>query len=197
MGYHRAGFEVTGVDKEPQPRFPFAFVQADALKYLREHGREYDAIHTSPPCQRFSSTASLHPDNVYPDPVGPTRVELEKIGHPWVIENVPGAPIRKDIVLCGTGFGLRVIRHRWFEVNWEAPVLVPPCNHWSPTAEWGRRGRRTGNLHTVCGHDGRIGEWREAMQIDWMDKGGLAQAIPPAYTEFIGRALLGWIGVKA
>lgn len=115
MGYARAGFDVTGVDREPQPRYPFAFVRGDALAYLAEHGQEYDAIHASPPCQGYSRLRHLPwlKDKTYPLLIGPCRELLERIGKPWIVENVEDAPIG-GVVLCGSMFGLSVYRHRRF-----------------------------------------------------------------------------------
>jgi DNA (cytosine-5)-methyltransferase 1 len=119
MGYHRAGFDVTGVDICPQPHYPFTFIQADALDYLVANWWRYDAIHASPPCQRYSVTAAL--PNVdtgkYPALIEVTRFWLATIDLPYIIENVPGAPLRDPIMLCGTMFNLRVFRHRAFESN--------------------------------------------------------------------------------
>jgi hypothetical protein len=114
VGYARAGFEVVGVDIEPQPNYPFEFHQADALEFCREHGHEFDAIHASPPCQAYTPLRAVHGKD-YPDMLAATREALEATGLPWVIENVPGAPINSGIFLCGTMFDLRVYRHRWFE----------------------------------------------------------------------------------
>ena len=191
MGYHRAGFDVTGVDNRPQPRYPFAFMQADALEYVREHGREFDAIHASPPCQRYvrtakqSGTAEQHPNLI-----APTRAALDATGKPYVIENVPAAPLVNPLVLCGTMFDLRVIRHRAFETSpaiWFAPH---PCAH--PRIGPGRRGNEgTGEYVSVYGHFAGVPKARRALGIDWaMTQSELAQAIPPAFTHFIGRHLL-------
>lgn len=130
MGYHRAGFEVVGVDLKPQKHYPFEFHQADALEFLAEHGREFDVIHASPPCQAHTSLKNLH-DKDYPELIEPTRRLLEKTGLPYIIENVVGAPLRNPILLCGSSFGLRVRRHRLFESNW---FLIAP-----PVATNGRR----------------------------------------------------------
>jgi DNA (cytosine-5)-methyltransferase 1 len=123
MGYHRAGFDVVGVDIEPQPRYPFRFVQADALEFLAAHGREFDAIHASPPCQKYCALRHLAKTEDYPDLIPETRELLEATGRPWVIENTPGAPLRSPLILCGTMFRLRtncgaeLRRHRLFESN--------------------------------------------------------------------------------
>lgn len=195
-GYADAGFTVVGVDNRPQPRYPFEFVQADALEFLGAHGTEFDAIHTSPPCQRYSvSTAAFRAaGKEYPDLVGPTRQALTATGRPWVIENVPGAPVRPDLVLCGCMFpgelpGLK--RERWFEVSW-GPLLElrPPCHHPEP-------------IVTVIGHGPNQNSpyrhvhgsvWTQlkhrAMGIDWMNREELGEAIPPRYARFVGERLL-------
>lgn len=115
-GYWQAGFDVVGVDIEPQKRYPFTFIQADALEYLARHGGEYDAIHASPPCQAFSKMKN--PDKAHrkahPDLVDPVRELLMRTGRPYIIENVPGAPLLSPVTLCGSQFGLKVYRHRVF-----------------------------------------------------------------------------------
>ena len=117
MGYHRAGFDdITGVDIKPMPRYPFKFIQGDALEYLAAHGAEYDVIHASPPCQAYSIMQHAnHMRKDHPDLVDSVRDALKQTGKPWIIENVPGAPLIDPILLCGLSFGLRVIRHRLFE----------------------------------------------------------------------------------
>ncbi|MFD6095050.1 DNA cytosine methyltransferase [Nocardiopsis flavescens] len=188
MGYHRAGFEVVGVDIAPQPRYPFEHHVADAIEFVTAHGRKFDAIHASPPCQAFTSARVIH-GREHPDLVAPTRAALAATGRPWVMENVPGSPLRPDLVLCGSMFPeLRdgpygIVRHRLFEFS-DMPVglaLVPPCTH-PPT------------VVSVFGHGGHVyhgvAQWRRVMGIDWMTRDELAQAIPPAYTHHIGTELL-------
>lgn len=197
MGYHRAGFEVVGVDIKPQPRYPFEFIQADALEYLWNRPRRFDVIHASPPCHQYS-TATRHRKNqgiIYPDLLQPTQKALREIGKPYVIENVPGAKPLLDspIMLCGGMFDLGVMRHRYFESS--APLLSPShtCNgdridrdavsvtRHGPPARWYRK-----NPGAVF----NIKIWHEAMGIDWMSRFPLTQAIPPAYTEYIGKQLM-------
>lgn len=191
MGYHRAGFnEIVGVDIKPQKRYPFEFVLGDALEYLSEHGQEFDVIHASPPCQAYSVTRSLH-HNSYPMLIEETREALIATGKPYIIENVPGAPLIDPLVLCGTMFGLRVIRHRLFECNPQITFAPAMCEH---DGRVSRRGEissyATGEFITVAGHNFIADDGRDAMGIDWMTCKELAQAIPPAYTEWIGRQLL-------
>ena len=185
MGYHRAGFdEIVGVDIVPQPNYPFEFIQGDALEYPLDG---FDLIHASPPCQVYSATRTFASVGDHPDLVGPTRKRLESSKTPWVIENVPGAPIRQDVVLCGSMFGLPLRRHRWFETSDLPLMLVPPCMH-----------RYNGKVYIVAGHPGgtRNGvpvgtadEWRKAMEVPWMTAWEISQAIPPAYTEWIGQQI--------
>lgn len=196
MGYSRAGFEVVGVDIERQPNYPFEFRRADALDYLAEHGEGFDAIHASPPCQAYTPLGALHPTKNYPDLVAATRAALEIIGKPYVIENVMAAPLIKarSIVLCGGMFGLRTYRHRRFESR---VPLVPPAHpkHVIRTATKRRRELWSQGWHVSI--TGDVGTYLgpEAMGIDWMTGNELCQAIPPAYTAFIGAQLLGYLGV--
>src|SRR5258707_18456 len=131
MGYHRAGFEVVGVDISPQNHFPFEFIQADAISYALENVSHFDAIHASPPCQQYSMAAQSQRNNgkVYPDLLPTTRAALQKTGKPFVIENVKGAPMRPDLKLCGCLFGLNLRRERWFETSWHELSLLPTCQH--------------------------------------------------------------------
>jgi len=196
VGYHRAGFDVVGVDIKPQKRYPFGFIQGDALEYLSEHGREFDAIHASPPCQRYS--VARQSDN-HPDLVPPIRNLLLAIAKPWVIENVIGSPLGPSLLLCGSMFGLLVQRHRVFESS--NLFLSPgPCNHAAFKGSYpcgrsngtARAGERSRVVHVYgqgCSRGPR-GLWAKAMGIGWMTMKEMAQAIPPAYTEFVGKQLL-------
>jgi DNA (cytosine-5)-methyltransferase 1 len=267
MGYHRAGFRVVGVDIKPQPRYPFEFVQADALDFLEKHGRSFDAIHASPPCQAFSTLKGMPNAKEHPNLIPQTRELLIATGKPYVIENVPKAPLVDAVLLCGTMFGLRTScgaelrRHRLFETNWLLMCGLT-CRHGATvctvtghtamnhSARWERRvisvyggkardravgqsvervsldersGPRTicvtgktawaGKLRprtiTVTGSTPQqnvvrnekretfsVQAAREAMGIDWMGMKGLSQAIPPAYTEFIGRQLINVVEVQ-
>lgn len=194
MGYHLAGFDVTGVDINRQPHYPFTFIQDDALAYLAAHGHEYDVIHASPPCQRYTQKTSTwgrqrtHFED-HPDLIGPTREALEATGLPWVIENVEGAPIRTDLMLCGTMFGLRIRKHRFFESSNALPPAPRPCtDHSEVYNPWSGPGRTAAKLRAAQGtpwlpmHGGAS---RKAGVT-----GDLDNAIPPVYTEHIGRSLL-------
>jgi len=193
MGYHRAGFdEIVGVDIKPQKRFPFSFVEADALEYAAAHGREFDAIHASPPCQAYSVMKSLpNCTTKHPELIADCREILQASQRLYVIDNVPGAPLLNPFVLCGSLFGLRshrgyLRRHRLFESN--IFLLVPDCRH---------RGIAIGVYgHGSADHLGQrmrtanVDEARVLMGMDWATRDGMSQAIPPTYTEFIGRQLL-------
>lgn len=205
MGYQRAGFDVTGVDIAPQPRYPFEFRQGDALEYLLKHGHEFDAIHASPPCQAYSKLAHLSRES--PALIPKTRAALEKTGKLWVIENVVGSPLRDPKLLCGTMFNLRtkcgaaLQRHRLFETNWD--FITPACNH-DGGVTIGIFGAAPRNTALEKQHYSKPKETRgrppkeivfrksaakEAMGIDWLLWGELKEAIPPAYTEFVGLQL--------
>lgn len=188
MGYYRAGFDVTGVDIEPQKNYPFTFIQGDALECLAAHGHEYDAIAASPPCQRYSAMTNCRDHEAHPDLVGPVRELLKASGRPYVIENVIGAPLNQPIMLCGAMFGLKVYRHRLFECSWF--LLAPPhVPHRDQTPKAGK-GISPKGFISVAGNTGRVAYARQAMGIDWTNRDELSQAIPPAYTEFIGKQLL-------
>lgn len=181
-GLQRAGFHVTGIDNRPQPRYcGDAFIQADAL-LPSVCLADFDFIWASPPCQAFTNARVIH-GREHADRLTPTRAMLERCGRPWVIENVPGTPMRADYILCGSHFGERRLkRHRLFECSWPTFNLLPPCNH------------KDGHLVSVFGHGGHIyhgvADWRAVMGIDWMSRDELAQAIPPAYSEYIARQFL-------
>lgn len=212
MGYHRAGFDVVGVDIKPQPRYPFEFYQADALTCLTNYGDMFDAIHASPPCQAYTALRTSWNSKPHTGMVEQTRQALIESSVLWVMENVPGAPLAPAFTLCGTMFGLgtgeaELRRHRLFEWNGEHLTLMPACAHGSRVIGiYGGHGRDRRRVRTigVCGGGhgeskrGResgqrnytAAEQREAMGIDWMTVDELSQAIPPAYTEFIGRQLI-------
>jgi DNA (cytosine-5)-methyltransferase 1 len=200
-GYDRAGFCVTGVDINPQPRYPFRFVQGDAVEYLVDHGHEYAARHGSPPCQKYTPlNAYNHHD--YPDLVDPLREMFVALGGPWVIENVPQAPLVGPTVLCGTMFGLRVYRHRGFETSF--PLAPPP--HGPHVATCARNGYLPAEGQYMSIHGGKHSRAWQAKASLVMDLPHLVastsgadvrtairevcEAIPPAMTEFVGAALL-------
>ena len=191
MGYHQAGFEVVGVDHNPQPNYPFKFYQMgweDALKKLDLS--EFDVIHASPPCQGYSVTKSLSKSTA-PKLINEVRRQLQAIGKPYVIENVPGAKreLINPLVLRGNMFGLRVIRDRYFETDpWLMCSLVVPVDG-STGSHRGMSTLSKGGYITVAGHNFKVEEARYAMGCPWMNQKELAQAIPPAYTEWIGQQL--------
>ncbi len=191
MGLHQAGFEVVGVDIAPQPRYPFEFHQADALAYPLNG---FDFVWASPPCQKFCRLNTREDLSHYPDLIEPVRARLLASGLPFVIENVPEAPVRRDLMLCGAMYGLRCYRHRHFECSF--PVEQPA--HPKHVIRVNRRGENrrehwanggfmtiTGDVGTYCGPG--------AMGIDWMSGNEMSEAIPPAYAEHIGRAALAHI----
>lgn len=196
-GYHLAGFEVTGIDIVKQPNYPYKFIHENALEADLSG---YDAIHASPPCQEYcwSTTRARKNGKKYPDLIEPIRDLLIASGKPYVIENVPTAPLVDPVYLEGTMFGLGVIRRRGFETNWRLPQprFRPrkrpiKCKH-KITGETIQKSAYC--QVTTSGSDGwscRVADWRIAMGIDWMTRGEITQAIPPAYTEHIGRHLMG------
>jgi DNA (cytosine-5)-methyltransferase 1 len=205
-GYRRAGFDVIGVDIAPQPNYPYEFVQADALDVLRRllAGErvggyvlaDFAAIHASPPCQAHSDLQKQS-KRFYRDFIPQTRELLEQTGLPYVIENVEGAPLRDPVVLCGTMFpGLRVLRHRLFEAS--VPLTAPPHPDGHPLvftydrrkAHYGRLDQNTSFVQVTGGGNCTVANKASAMGIDWMTGRELNEAIPPAYTEFLGRQLL-------
>lgn len=189
-GYVDAGFEVVGVDINNQPNYPFTFLWHDALDFeatwIAEH---FDAIHASPPCQGYSAMSTCRPglSEKYPRLIEPIRDLLEATGLPYIIENVPGSPLREPVELCGQMFGLDLYRHRLFETNWhltapshpEHTVPASRAGHWTP-----------GTVMSVAGHVAPVAHARRIMGIDWTTREELAEAIPPAYTELVGRQLL-------
>jgi DNA (cytosine-5)-methyltransferase 1 len=197
VGYSRAGFDVVGVDINPQPNYPLSFIQADVFALKAKFIAQFDAIHASPPCQSYSDLAKRNRNgHEWPRLIEPTRKMLVKSGLPWVIENVDGAPLRNPIVLCGTMFsGLRVLRHRLFESNF--PIVQPPHgkhpkvhtfdrrkSHFGKTDEWKDFVQVTG------GGNCTLAAARAAMGIDWMTKNEINESIPPIYTQYIGLQLL-------
>lgn len=190
-GYADAGFEVVGVDINPQPRYPFAFIQADVMSLDARFLRFFDAIHASPPCQHYSPLTALSPGKSYPDLLAPTRAKLEDAGVPWVIENVMTAPLIKDrsIVLCGGMFGLRTYRHRRFESSMRLVAPEHP-KHVIRTATKQRKAKWAEGWHVSMTGDVGVYVGPEAMGIDWMNGTELCEAIPPAYTRLIGLQIM-------
>ena len=218
MGYHRAGFDVFGVDIDPQPNYPFPFHQGDALEAMRRlRGgesvvftsgdvaraltlSEVDAFAASPPCQAHSTltkgnvSRGIGLDHV--DLIGKTRIELQAAGKPWVLENVQSAPIREDVKLCGLMFGLRVFRHRIFEAGGGFSPTAPdhPSHKGHRVAGWRHGVKYEGDMVAVYGDGGgkgSVADWQEAMGIyHTSSKSELSEAIPPAYTEHIGKQLI-------
>ena len=196
VGYARAGFEVVGVDIAAQPAYPFEFHQADALEWLRSNDLSgFDAIHASPPCQAASmlTKGTQQGKREHPNWIPATRRALKETGLPYVIENVIGSDLRKDLVLCGEMFGLGVVRHRWFETTFK--VEQPRhLRHRGRVRGWEHGTYYDGPYRAVYGKGGakgRIKEWQDAMGIDWTThRKSIAEAIPPAYTQHIGQALM-------
>jgi DNA (cytosine-5)-methyltransferase 1 len=190
-GYHQAGFKVVGVDINPMPNYPFEFHQADALTYLAEYGHEFDAIHASPPCQASSAlTKGTNQGKRYVNLIPATRELLSQFEQPSVIENVQGSDLRRDLTLCGEMFGLSVIRHRYFEArNW-TPIPLDHKPHRGRVAGYRHGEWFEGPYFAVYGDGGGKGtveQWQEAMGMHWTGvRKEIAEAIPPAYTRFIG-----------
>ena len=194
-GYHLAGYEIVGVDIDPQPHYPFPYIQGDVRDMVTVGA--FDLVHASPPCQHFTAYRRRDIPGIedrYNELIGPTRHLLETSGIPYVIENVPGAPIRPDLILCGSMFGLNVRRHRWFELG-GFPAWAPGgCNH----KGWSRRYKGSTNRPNLR-YTVEIGAWdepladqRAAMGIPYeVTLPELSEMIPPAYTEWIGHQYAG------
>lgn len=190
MGLQRAGFSVIGIDIEKQPHYPFPFIQADVTTLSPEWLSSFDFVWASPPCQSFTNHARQKgtADN-HPNLIPPTRALLDASGLPYIMENVPAAPLRNDLMLCGSMFGLKLVRHRIFETQ---GFSVPQPEHGEHHPEYvtvtgnpGGSSKRDGGQHF-----GSTEQWREAMGIDWLPASRLKEAIPPAYSEHIGLAAL-------
>jgi DNA (cytosine-5)-methyltransferase 1 len=186
-GYDRAGFDVTGVDIDPQPRYPYEFIQADAVDYLIWNGHHFDAIHASPPCQAHTLAQRIQ-GNEHPDLIEPIRDLLVEIGVPYIIENVPGAPLIEPIELCGAMFGLETYRHRLFESNIDLEAPDHP-EHTTRTTKMGRAPVEGEYMHIVGNFSG-VDRARGIMDMEWANRDGLREAIPPAYTEYLGLQLM-------
>lgn len=207
-GYHRAGFDVVGVDREPQPNYPFEFIQGDALEVGARllADRSFDAIHASPPCQGYSGTRHIQKGKKHgvildhPLLIEPTRALLASSGLPYLIENVEGARsvLRDPVLLCGSMFGLDLRRHRLFECSFDI-WLTPPCSHGNVSGEkyltHDRKDKAQESFVAyVYGTGGGAGKdidmWRRVMDVPWMQtKHEIAEAIPPAFTEFLGELI--------
>lgn len=208
-GYSRAGFEVVGVDIAPQPSYPFPFMQGDALELALELAPGFDVIHASPPCQAYSVLRHANPEAGYASLIGRTRELLERTGLPWVIENVPGSPTRHVIVLCGSMFGLGTVcgggkverrwrqlrRHRNFETSFA--ILSPPCQHDGEAIGVYGGGPVARVSDARGGYQGTLAEKQAAMGVSWMNAREINQAIPPAYTDFIGQQIRGLLPAKS
>lgn len=200
-GYADAGFEVVGVDIRPQPRYPFKFIQADCLRLDLDFIRSFDAAHASPPCQAHTSMKTMPDARPHLDLIPETRALLERSGLPYVIENVSGAPLINPMRLCGSMFGLgakgaQLRRHREFETNWfAAPPWVlhgpGPCRHSSPTIGiYGEGCRDSRRKYDKTIPEFTVEDGRLAMGMPWATLAEICEAIPPAYTRFIGRQLI-------
>ena len=198
-GYADAGFKVIGVDIEPQPHYPFEFMHDDALQVLGnivnryqllgddDQPFQFDAIHASPPCQAYTNAQRIN-GNDHPDLVAPVRFLLQATGLPYVIENVPGAPLNDAVTLCGEMFGIETYRHREFETNWPLQQPEHP-EHVAKTTKMGRPPVDGEYMHIVGNFRG-VERAREIMGMPWATRDGLREAIPPAYTRFVGQHLM-------
>lgn len=207
MGYHRAGFEVLGVDIKPQPNYPFGFIRMDVIELFDSYSwilDGFDVIAASPPCQAYSRLRALHPTKEYPDLVAPVRERLILTGKPYVVENVEGAPLINPVTMCGSMFRLGVDefalrRHRLFESNFHLEPYAP-CDHSKIAIGVFGHGSNQSRKNSKGEWRGRQASKREAvaaMGIDWMTGSELSQAIPPAYTECIGEQLLHQLELSA
>lgn len=189
-GYSRVGFEVIGVDKIAQPKYPLPFVHMDAFEYLETQDLDqFDFIHASPPCQKWTKAQRIQ-KREHPDLIGPTRTALDKIGKPYVIENVEGSPLLDSaITLCGSMFGLHTYRHRLFESNWDLRAPKQHPFHVSTVAKMGRPLRKGDWYHAVGNFSG-VGYIRADMEVPWMTRDGMRECIPPAYAAYVGREFL-------
>lgn len=198
MGFHQGGFNIVGVDIIAQPNYPFEHHVGDGFEFLEQviangmrlqDGRRIHAANASPPCQKFSGMSNCRPGlaEKYPDLVEGTRELFQQTGVPWVMENVPGAPLLEPTMLCGGMFGLELYRHRLFESNVRIPQPLHPTHtkpaskaaHWVP-----------GTVMSVCGHVHPIEMARQVMEISWTNRKELSEAIPPAFTRYIAPYLM-------
>lgn len=197
-GYADAGFDVTGVDIAPQPRYPYRFVQADAVAFVKEHGAAFDFIHASPPCQHDSECQRIR-SNTHPDLIAPTRAALEATGRPWVMENVRGAvpKLREPVMLCGPMFGVETYRHRFFETGGGFRLGQP--GHPAHTVPQAKMGRPVppGWYGQFVGNFSGVDLARRVLGVPWMNRDGIRECIPPAYAHHIGAAALTQLATAA
>lgn len=201
-GYELAGFTtIYGVDINPQKHYPYPFSKLDAVVALEEavDKQDFDFIHASPPCQKFSTLNKVN-KRQYPDFISKIRELLNEIGIPYIIENVPNSPLLNPVQLCGGYFGLGIPgyylkRHRWFESNLD--IKGTPCNHFEKYAVGVYGHGPWNNNHEAQkdrgGYQANAAEKAQALGIDWMNRNELSQAIPPAYTEYLGKQVLDFI----
>lgn len=196
MGYAQAGYEVIGVDILPQPKYPFRFIEGDALEVLQNERllEVVSAIHASPPCQAYTRARKLQ-GNEHPELIAPTRDALKRIGKPYVIENVPGAPLENPVLLCGTMFGLPLYRHRLFETNFPIVQPIHPQHQWD-NVKMGRKPKE-GEFIQPVGHFSDVPAAQKAMEIDWLGQDELREAIPPAMTLWIGLQMRAYTNLKS
>jgi DNA (cytosine-5)-methyltransferase 1 len=185
-GYHQAGFDIIGVDNQPQPHYPYEFHQTDALDFLQTDYHNIwpiTAVHASPPCQHYCNVTKWRgtPDN-HPDLLDETRQLLTQTGLPYIIENVPEAGLRPDFILCGSMFGLSIRRHRVFETSWRGHQFTSPCSHHREVRPFMHKAERA---------------YADAMGCTWMTSLEAREAVPPAYTEYIGTQLMAFIKAAA
>ncbi|CAL9367382.1 SAM-dependent methyltransferase [Streptomyces sp. enrichment culture] len=201
-GYRRAGLNpLLGVDKDPQPRYPFNFYQGDAIAFVLENLRLirslFDFVHASPPCQHDTDCQRIQ-GNDHPDLIGPTREALQLTGLPYVIENVGGAEakLKDPVELCGAMFGLHTYRHRYFECgggfSFKAPEHPP---HLRKTVKMGRP-LKEGDFYHAVGRFSGVDYVRRDLDVPWMSREGIRECIPPAYAEFIGRQVISHLNLK-
>lgn len=205
VGYNRAGFDVVGIDREHHPDYPFPMIVGDAMEYLGDLDflAQFDVVHASPPCPRYSVATPAETRDNHPDLVGPVRDALRAWGGTYVIENVPGAPLDHPVMLCGSAFGLRVRRHRLFESD--VFLMSPGCYHDGRpvVGVYGAHADRPGGWLRPDGSSRglkatSVADAQDAMGIDWMTRWeDLADAIPPAMAEYLGSQLLDAIEAAA
>jgi len=205
MGYVLAGFDVVSIDIHTRQDLPdspwFHHERADALDVLADTAylRSFDALHGSPPCQTHTALTNLRDaqgkGTSKVDLIPQTRAAFEASGLPYVIENVPRSTVRPDVILCGSSFGLKVRRHRWFESN--VAMFGLPCDHAGQGRPVGVYGSKGDDIPSGGSTARTLEEGREAMGIPWMSWSALVEAIPPAYTEHLGTQLLAYVAERA